>query len=305
MRPPRADVVNDPIAELYAGPWGRFVVRRAELVAAIRSSGDRIAAQTVASLRKPARGAWLVNLLVHREPARVAEAFALGEELARAHRDADAAELRRLSAARTAAITSLTQQAVVFGSEQDYAAPDSVRQEVSETLQAAMADHALATKVLAGTLVATVRAAGFGPADVFAPVLADVPSLRSSGRAARPGSEPQAPDPAEKYRLEREREWAEGRLEEARERLVRSRAAEERAGEELDRALTTRAALDERIAELERLLAETKAECGRADAQIGEGERRLAQRAANRESTEADAAGLLELIEELSRRLGD
>jgi hypothetical protein len=300
-RPRPADSVNDPIADLYAGSWEGFVGRRAEMVAAIRSSGDRFAAKAVAALRKPTRGAWLVNMLVHREPARVAEVFELGEELARAHRDANADELRRLSATRKAVIDSLTQQAVALGSEQGYSAPDSVRQEVSETLQAGMADPAFADKVLAGALVATVRAAGFGPADVFAPALADVIPLRP-----RPAKSPQpAPNPAEVHRRERERGRAEGRLEEARERLERVRADEERAREELDTTRARRTELDSRIEELGQLLAAATAERDRVTAREGEWARILSERIAAREATESDAGKLLELVEALTKQLNE
>lgn len=301
-RPQRVDAVNNPIADLYAGSWEGFVGRRSEMAAAIRSSGDRVAAKAVASLRKPTRGAWLVNLLVHRESAQVAEVFELGEELARAHRNADAAELRRLSSMRTAVIESLTRRAVALGAEQGYSASEAVSQEIAETLQAAMADPALADKVLEGTLVATVRAAGFGPADVFAPTIADVIPLRPvrTASAPRPG-----PDPTEVRRLERERGRAEGRLEEAQSRRDRALGDQERARAELAEVRAEVAEVAGRLTEIRELLAAVTEEHERLSARESEFDRVLAERSAAREAADADADKLTELVEELTRRLAE
>lgn len=301
-KPQRADAVNNPIVDLYAGSWEGFVGRRSEMVAAIRSSGDRVAAKAVASLRKPTRGAWLVNLLVHRESAQVAEVFELGEELARAHRNADAVELRRLSSMRKAVIDSLTRRAVALGAEQGYSANDSLSQEVAETLQAAMADPALADKVLEGTLVATVRAAGFGPADVFAPSLAEVIPLRPQ----QPSSAPQpGPDPSEVRRLERERGRAEGRLEEARNRRDRALDAEEQSRAELEQLRAELADTGGRLAEIRQMLAAVAEEHARLSARESECDRTLAERTATRETAESDSDKLAELVDELTRRLAE
>lgn len=307
-RPQAVNAVSNPIAELYAGSWEGFIGRRSELAAAIRSSGDRAAAKAVAALRKPTRGAWLVNLLVSREPDQVAEVFALGEELARAHRDADAAEMRRLSSMRGAVLDSLTQRAIGLGREQGYSANDTVGREVAETLQAAMADPALADKVLEGTLVATMRAAGFGPADVFAPALADVIPLRteqhSEDAQSAPDSAPAA-DPTEVRRLERERGRAEGRLEEARERRDRAVSDEERARRDLDGAQAEVAELSGRVAEIAELLTAATAEHERALARESECGRTLAEHTTTRQTADADAARLAELIDELTARLAE
>lgn len=308
-RRPTADRVTSQIAELYAGPWEDFVRRRTELATAIRSSGDRVAAKTVAGLRKPTRGAWLVNLLVHRETDQVAEVLELGESLARAHRDADPDELRRLSSMRTAVIDSLAKRAAELGAEQGYQATDAVRQEVAETIQAAMADPALADRVLEGALVATVRAAGFGPADLFAPALADVIPIRAApapGQSApAPGPSAPAPDPAEVRRLERERGRAEGRLEEAQERLEREQRAEEELRTYLATAGDRLAELDERVDELSGLLAAVTRERDQAEARRAELARSLAERTAGRETIEADVARLLALIDQVTERLGE
>lgn len=215
------------LGELYAGPWQDFVAHRDRLAAAARAAGDRPAAQALKALKKPTRGAWLVNLLARHEADQLAEVLELGESLARAHRDADPEELRRLSGLRGAVVNSLTGRATALGAERGYAAPDNVRQEVSETIQAAMADPALADRVLAGTMTGTVRAAGFGPADLFAaaPPVAEVIQLRATPSQPPAQPEPAGPDPAEVRRLSRDLGRAEARWEEAQERLERAEAA--------------------------------------------------------------------------------
>lgn len=298
--------MNDPIADLYAGSWEGFIGRRSEMAAALRSSGDGVAAKTVAALRKPTRGAWLVNLLVHRESAQVTEVFELGEELARAHRDADAPELRRLSSMRTAVIESLTRRAVALGAETGYSASDAVIQEIAETLQAAMADPALADKVLAGALVATVRAAGFGPADVFAPSLAEVIPLRPNRASGTAQSRPEAgPDPIEVRRLERERGRAEGRLDEARERRDRAIGEEDRAKAERDASRAELAEVDGRLAEITQLLGLVTAEQEKVSARVSECDRILAERIEARKTADADAGRLAELVDEFTKRLAE
>ncbi|MDO5682007.1 MAG: hypothetical protein Q4G46_04170 [Propionibacteriaceae bacterium] len=266
------------LGELYAGPWSDFVGNRDRWAAAAKAAGDPVGSRAIKALKKPTRGAWLVNLLVRHEAARLTELFELGESLARAHRDADPEELRRLSGLRGAVVNSLSGRASALGAERGYAAPDAVRQEVAETIQAAMADPDLADRVLEGALTATVRAAGFGPVDLFAPAagLAEVIQLRPTTRSAQsaePAAEPPVepavppgPDPAEIRRLNRELGRAEARWEESRDRVERiqelaAAAAAELAQHDIElaevRALVTelRAALEAAQGQEEALLA--------------------------------------------------
>lgn len=215
------------VDELYAGPWQDFVAHRDRLAAAARAAGDKPAALALKALREPTRGAWLINLLARHEAGQLAEVLGLGESLARAHRDADPDALRRLSALRGKVVESLTGRAAALGAERGYAAPESVRQEVSETIQAAMADPAVADRVLAGTMTETVRAAAFGPTDLFAaaPRMADVIPLRAEDAQPPAPQEPAKPDQGTVRRLRRDLGRAEARWKEARERLERAEAA--------------------------------------------------------------------------------
>lgn len=215
------------VGELYAGPWQDFVAHRDRLAAAARAAGDKPAALALKALRKPTRGAWLMNLLARHEAGQLAEVLGLGELLARAHRDADPDALRQLSALRGKAVETLTGRAAALGAEHGYAAPESVRQEVSETIQAAMADPSLADRVLAGAMTETVRAAAFGPTDLFAaaPRMAEVIPLRAEGAQPPGPQEPAKPDQGTVRRLRRDLGRAETRWKEARERLERAEVA--------------------------------------------------------------------------------
>lgn len=293
--------MNSQIADLYAGSFEGFLTRRSELAAAIRSTGDRAAAKAITSLRKPTRGAWLVNLLVHHATAEVTEVLDLGEALARAHRDADPDELRRLSGLRNAVIDSLVRRAVGLGAEQGYQAADAVRQEVAETLQAAMADQELADRVLAGGLVATVRAAGFGPTDLFAPALAEVIPIRPE--VASPAAAAPAPDPAEVRRLERERGRAEGRLEEAQERLERTRTAAEQARAAWTEAKAEESEVADIVARLTAELAEANRAHVSATRRTQEWESRSAEQTTATETALAETQRLQQIIAEITERL--
>lgn len=181
--------MSDWPTELYAGEFDDFVPRRAALAKRAKDAGEADLAKQVLACRKPTRAAWLVNLLAVAEPEQLAEALELGEALAQAHREASGSQLRELSAARTRTVNALARRAGELGSEHDYQAPASAIGEVAETIQTALADPELARGIRTGTMTASVRAAGFGPVDLFAPVSASAPNVidlasRRKSRAA-------------------------------------------------------------------------------------------------------------------------
>lgn len=299
------------LGELYAGPWSDFVGNRDRWAAAAKAAGDLAGSRAIKGLKKPTRGAWLVNLLVHHEADRLTELFELGESLARAHRDADPDELRRLSGLRGAVVNSLSGRASALGAERGYAAPDAVRQEVAETIQAAMADPDLADRVLAGGLTTTVRAAGFGPVDLFAPgpALAEVIQLRPASRAEpsadepigspAPIPEPPGPDPAEIRRLNRELGRAEARSEESRDRLERIQGQAASAAAELarhdDDLVEVRARVSELRAALEAAQLQEQAVLARGEGLAAEAQRLAV--AVERATEEAsDMAGVVDRL---------
>ncbi len=163
--------------ELYAGPPEEFVARRNERAKQARAAKDRELAVAITALRRPSRSAWMVNLLARAEPDQVAGLLDLGEALRQAQRELSGPDLRRLSTDRHRVVEALTRRAVALAAEQDATATEAVRREISQSLQAALADPQTADLVRTGTLVQAADYSGFGP---FVPG----PDLQPS--AARP-----------------------------------------------------------------------------------------------------------------------
>lgn len=170
--------------QLYAGSPDDFVERRKALVAEARAGKDRPLATVIGTLRRPTRSAWLVNLYARTRPEELTALLDLGAALQAAQEQLSAPDLRRLSAERHRAVEAATRGAVELGSAQGYAATEAVRQEVSDTLQAALADPEVAQQVRAGTVTQAQAYGGFGPFG-----LAPAPAA-----VQEPEPEPVAPD---------------------------------------------------------------------------------------------------------------
>ena len=154
------DLVSAASAELYAGDPDEFTARRTALAADARAAGDADAAKRIAALRKPTRAAWVVNLLVRAAPDAPARLAALAAALRAAERSMDGAQLRELSAERGPLLDDLTGQAFRAADLTD--PPAALREEVTGTLSAAIADPDVATSLAAGTLTRAQHWAGFG-----------------------------------------------------------------------------------------------------------------------------------------------
>lgn len=172
-----AELVRDASAELYAGDPEVFVERRRELAARARTAGDREAAKTIASLGKPTRSAWIVNNLIHAD-AEVAVSLAeLGGKLRSGEAALDGASIRELSRERRELVDSLVRRAMEEAGQESPSV--ALRDEVTDTFNAALADPDLAGQVAAGTLQKAVHWAGFGPG---------IGSAISSGPARAPAA---------------------------------------------------------------------------------------------------------------------
>jgi hypothetical protein len=155
------DLIGQAIADLYSGDPDAFVARRRELAAEARAAGDREAAKAIAGLGKPTRSAWAVNRLVHSDPEVPAGLAELGDKLRAGEAALDGASIRELSRARRELIEALTRRALT-GAGQGQASA-AMREEVSDTFSAALADPGVAEQVAAGRLVRAAHWAGFGP----------------------------------------------------------------------------------------------------------------------------------------------
>jgi hypothetical protein len=173
-----SDLLADAEAELYEADPDGFTARRAELAAGARDAGEPAAAKQIAALRKPTRSAWVVNRLVRSDPDVRSRLDALAADLRTA---ADGTRIRELTGARARLVDDLTRTAL--RAAELPAPPAALREEVSATLDAAIADPEVAAGL--GTLVRAAHYAGFG----LAP--------RPDGAPAPPQKAKQAKAPAE------------------------------------------------------------------------------------------------------------
>jgi hypothetical protein len=167
-----ADLLSEAAGELYLADPDAFTERRGVLAAQARAAGLAAVAKSIASLRKPTRSAWAVNRLVRTDPSVPARLAALGDELRAAERSLDGAKIRELSLARRELIDDLVRHALTLPGQQPASA--ALRQEVTATFRAALADPQIAEQVAAGTLIRAERWAGFGGGGL--PALALVPA---------------------------------------------------------------------------------------------------------------------------------
>ena len=271
------DLLSEAVAELYSSDPDEFVERRGALVARAREAGQAPAAKQIASLRKPTRSAWVVNRLVRADPAVTAELGELGEELRAAQDSLDGAAIRELSQRRRELIESLARRAfTVVGAS---APPAAIRDEVTATLGAALADPQFAGTLAAGALVRAVQAEGFGP--VGRPTLTLVKgggrgreakgggrgreeentALAPRGKTAAPGR-PAAPS-AEEVRAERERRHQAAVAEAEQAASEASQAADVATAAELELEATVQR-LEEELADARQALADARVQARRA-----------------------------------------
>ena len=178
------------VDELYSSPMAEFTARRKALAAAARKSGERETAGTIAGLRKPTVSADTLNRLVRVAPDEVGELLDLGAELRAAEKALDGPALRELSTKRRHLVGELANLAFEITDQQSPSA--AVRDEVTATLNAALADEQVAERLLSGALVTQARWDGFGSTSLpeLAAVLPMDPARRS--RAARAESDSEA-----------------------------------------------------------------------------------------------------------------
>jgi hypothetical protein len=158
--PDDRDRLAAAIEELYGTAPEAFTGRRGELVSSAREAGDRGAARAIGELRRPTRAAWVVNQLSRADPGAPRKLAELSAALGAAQRAGHGPRLRELSAARGALVDALTAQALRLARVTD--PPSALREEVSGTLAAAVADPGVAAEFAAGTLTRAAQWSGFG-----------------------------------------------------------------------------------------------------------------------------------------------
>jgi hypothetical protein len=184
-----SDLLREAVAELYSSGPEEFVERRGVLVARARAAGEASVAKQIAALRKPTRSAWVINQLVRSAPAVSDQLAELGDEFRAAQRSGDGAAIRQLSARRRQLLDALARQAFTVSGQ--HSPPAALKDEVTATLGAALADPQFAAQLQAGTLERAVHRDGLG-LDA-GPALTLLPSPSA---AVRPGAAKSMPAPA-------------------------------------------------------------------------------------------------------------
>jgi hypothetical protein len=241
------DLLADATAELYQLDPDEFMARRQDLADQARAAGDPAVAKQITGLRKPTRSAWVVNRLVRADPDVTARLAALADELRDAERSPQGARIRELSAARARLVDELTRQAL----SELPAPPAALREEVTATFDAALADPEVAANL--GTLVRAAHWAGFGlnTGGSSAPALAQTPAKTRKPAPVEPGAERERRH-REKI-IEAERDVAEA------DRALHAATAEEQRLEDTVRRLETE------LAQARKQLAEARRQAYRAE----------------------------------------
>jgi hypothetical protein len=246
------DLLAEAEAELYTADPDGFTARRAELAGGARDAGEPAVAKKITALRKPTRSAWVVNRLVRSDPEVRARLDSLAADL----RDAsDGSRLRELTAARAKLVDELTRTAL----EGLPAPPAAMREEVTATFDAAIADPEVAASL--GTLIRATRYAGFGDFAAAPPAAAP--------RKTKP------PEPAAEREARR------------REKIKEAERALADADRDLDSAISAERDLEDSVRRLEAELADARQRLAEA--------RRRSYRA---ESRQQRAAGQLSRLKE-------
>jgi flagellin-like hook-associated protein FlgL len=286
------EVSEDLLDELYTAPPEDFIAARDAAVAAARESGDKPLAQALAKLRRPTVGAWLVNLLVRRQPDLIDQLFALGDQLREAQQAASGAQLRELSQQRRAVVGALATQA------RSLAAQAGRRQglplgEVESTLLAALADPVAEDEVRAAMLTHPLTPGGFGG-----------PSIRPTLTVIRGGKGAALAKAAPKELDREQREAAQQRVAQAETALAEAKDEAAAAAQRHDEASSQAAELADAAAAVQARVDEALAHLNTLQAELGEVRGRL--NAANKHLAEQAAkAGRAHLAELAAQREWD
>ena len=199
--------------ELYSLPLEEFIGRRTELVKTARAARDKELAAAIGGIRKPTKSAALLNRFAADHPDRIDELVALAGSLRRAERELDGNTLRALTQRRRAVVGALAKEAGA-------AASGGIAEEITATLNAALADDAVATNLQQGTVVEAASWSGFG---LGGPALTVLPGGQSASKS------PQAPAKKDLAHEQRERMRAEAEQARAHAERTRTRSREESA----------------------------------------------------------------------------
>ena len=222
--------------ELYAVLPAQFIAARDALAKEVRSGGDEGLYAQIKALRRPSAAAWLVNRL-----ARSDEGFEQFSDLSHRLRDAqthlDAPTMKELGQERTRVVAELVERAVALAKDADpqYRDTATVRDQVTSTLTAAVADPTAEAAVTSGRLVSPLSYAGFGEVDLTDAVATPLHVVRQQEEKPKPKSAKRVDQRAlDRARTDLER--AEEQLEEVEQAFDKARSDRHQARLDVKRA---------------------------------------------------------------------
>ncbi len=246
------------VDELYAADLGEFIARRSALATAASKAGDKDTAAAIGALKKPTRSAFTVNRLVRTDPAAAEELIELGEALRLAQHTADGGAIRDLSNRRRTMIEQLTSRAFELSGQHSPSA--GLREDVSATLKAALADAEVARQIQAGTLLRAVEWGGFGFAT--GPGLAAVPPL------AEPLAAPIARQQPDQHPADKPDPLAKAEAKRRQRRLDKAQRELDKAGGAVDDAQAVMRRQQQQVDLLQAQLAEARERLDDADLRL-------------------------------------
>jgi hypothetical protein len=154
--------LDDIADDLYGLAPERFTASRDARAGEARAAGERELAERIKKLRRPTVSAWLGNRLARDRAHDIEGLLGLGAELREAQAELSGDEVRRLSRQRGDAVAALVAQAKGLARAEGQSVSDAILEEVTATLEAALADPAAAEALRRGRLTVALRYSGLG-----------------------------------------------------------------------------------------------------------------------------------------------
>lgn len=245
----------DDLDKLYEVKPEEFTALRTELAAEAKKRGDAAAAKRISAARKPTTAAWVVNLLVHTNEDVKRSLADLGERLRTAHSAMDGEGIRRLSSEQRSLVDELARAA--FEGAEVTNPQASLREDVTGTLQAAVADPDVAARL--GQLTKAERWSGFGD-------FGDTTTVLTSARGMKAKGEPKPTHhkPVRKEQRRDDRE-AERTVEKAKQALAAAEHAKDDADNDLSERQNDLAVARLRLDEMRQRLEQAEGNVSAAD----------------------------------------
>jgi hypothetical protein len=216
-------MADDELDRLYEAKPEEFTALRTKFAAEAKQRGDADAAKRISGARKPTTAAWVVNRLALGNDDVRQRLTDLAERLRAAHAAMDGESIRELTAEQRRLVDDLARTAYEEAELTD--PPAALRDDVTGTLQAAIADPDVANRL--GRLAKAERWSGFGE-------FGDTATVFTTTRGARARTDAKPRQRATQEPRDDKREAARQQHEKARAALT----AAERVKADADDALT-------------------------------------------------------------------